>query len=387
MNPVGRPHCRRGGPVLSLCACSDDFSGGADCAAAKPVPPTLSAVLRNPVRTPPMSTQVAILGSGAMATACSILLTDHPGTAASLWVRNEEHCRELQADRENRRLLPGVPIPPQVRITSSLESAIDGADLLLAAIPTKFLRETLVGIAGHLTRNRPVISVVKGIENDTFLRPSQIIEETLGSRAVVALSGPSHAEEIARRLPASVVAASGDVALARQVQRMFSTDRFRVYTNQDLIGVELAGALKNVIALAAGILDGLRAGDNAKAALVTRGLVEITRLGVALGARPETFGGLAGVGDLFTTCVSPHGRNRSAGERIGQGVSPEQVVAESAAVIEGIPTTRAVLELAARLKVEMPITQAVAAVLFDHKAPLVAITELMNRPPKAEDRP
>ena len=170
------------------------------------------------------------------------------------------------------------------------------------------------------------------------------------------------------------------------MQQTLSTSWFRVYTSPDVLGLELAGALKNVIALAAGILDGLHAGDNAKAALVTRGLVEITRLGVALGARPETFGGLAGVGDLITTSVSPHGRNRSAGERIGRGISPEQVVAESKAVIEGIPTTRAVIELAERNGVEMPITRAVGQVLFEHKPPLVAITELMNRPPKAEYR-
>jgi len=199
------------------------------------------------------------------------------------------------------------------------------------------------------------------------------------------LSGPSIALEIARFLPATVVVACVSKEVARLVQSVLSTSAFRVYTNPDILGVELAGALKNVIAIAAGILDGLRAGDNAKAALLTRGLVEITRLGVALGARQQTFVGLAGVGDLVTTCVSPLGRNRSAGERIGRGVGVEDVIRESPSVVEGIPTTRAVLALAARYKIEMPITAAVHAVLFEDKPPLDAITELMNRPPKAEE--
>lgn len=331
-----------------------------------------------------MSTKVTVLGSGAMATACSILLADRPDASVSIWARSQAHGRELLQDRENRRLLPGVRIPESIEITSEIEAAVDGAELLLAAIPTKFLRETLTSIAPALNRNRPVISVVKGLENDTFLRPSQIIEETLGSRAVCALSGPSHAEEIARRLPASVVAASGDVALSHRVQQLFLTDRFRVYTNQDLIGVELAGALKNVIAIAAGICDGLGFGDNAKSALMTRGIVEMQRFGVELGAERETFNGLAGIGDLITTCISPHGRNRKVGERLGKGESLEAILASMDAVAEGVNTTRSVYDLAEDRGIELPITAAVYGVLFGGLSPLEATTELMERPPKQE---
>ncbi|MBX3440234.1 MAG: NAD(P)-dependent glycerol-3-phosphate dehydrogenase [Planctomycetaceae bacterium] len=331
-----------------------------------------------------MSTKSAILGSGAMATACSILLSENAGQEVSLWARNPDHADEMAQTRVNERLLPGVPIPEAVQITADIDEAIAGADLLVVAIPTEYLRESLTALRPSLNQNRPVISVVKGMENETFLRPSQIIEDVLGSRAVVALSGPSHAEEIARRLPATVVAASGDVALARRVQAMFTGDRFRVYTNPDLIGVELAGALKNVIGIAAGICDGLGFGDNAKSALMTRGIVEITRFGVSLGAESSTFYGLAGIGDLITTCISPYGRNRMVGERLGAGESLEQILAVTEAVAEGINTTRSVYELAGRKGIDMPITSEIHAVLFEGKSPLEATQSLMQRPPKEE---
>lgn len=331
-----------------------------------------------------MDSKTAILGGGSMGTACAILLSEHPGQSVSIWARNPEHARRMQETRENARLLPGVRIPDEIDVTSDLEQAIDGADMLVAAIPTEFLRDSLTGMSSLLTENRPVISVVKGLENETFLRPSQIIEETLDSRAVVALSGPSHAEEIARRLPASVVAASGDVALARRVQQMFSTERFRVYTNSDVIGVEMAGALKNVIAIAAGICDGLGYGDNAKSALMTRGIVEMIRFGAILEAEPSTFWGLAGIGDLITTCISPYGRNRLVGERLGKGESLEQIVSSMDAVAEGVNTTRAVKDLSDQRGIEMPITDEVYQVLFEGKSPDVATTSLMLRPPREE---
>ncbi len=332
-----------------------------------------------------MNPKVTILGSGAMATACSVLLAQHPEQKISIWSHSAKRAQELSETRENTRLLPGVRIPESIEITADIQQALEGSELLVAAIPTRFLRKTLTGISESLDQNRPVISVVKGLEIDTFLRPSQIIEETIGSRAVVALSGPSHAEEIARRLPASVVAASGDVALARQVQEMFSTDRFRVYTNQDLIGVELAGALKNVIAIAAGICDGLEFGDNAKSALMTRGIVEMRRFGTSLGAEAATFSGLAGIGDLITTCISPHGRNRQVGERLGRGESLADITASMDAVAEGINTTQAVWDLADRQGIDMPITAEIHAVLFEGKSPLEATTDLMSRPPKGEE--
>ncbi len=331
-----------------------------------------------------MQQKVTILGSGAMATACSILLAEHAGQAVSLWARTPEFADDIRQHRENRRLLPGVPIPESVQVTSDVAEAVDDAGFLVAAIPTKFLREALTGIASSLTADRPVISVIKGMENDTLMRPSEIIADVLGSRTVVALGGPSHAEEIARRLPASVVAASGDIALAKDVQTMFSTDRFRVYTNMDIVGVELAGALKNVIAIAAGICDGQDYGDNAKSALMTRGLVEITRFGRAFGAERETFSGLAGMGDLITTCISPYGRNRRVGERLGRGESLQQILDSMEAVAEGVTTTRSVFDLADRKGIEMPITTEVYRVLFEGKSPVEATDSLMGRPPKGE---
>jgi glycerol-3-phosphate dehydrogenase (NAD(P)+) len=331
-----------------------------------------------------MATKISILGSGAMATACSILLAEHDGQTVSLWARNPDHARDIARHRENRRLLPGVILPAELEITSDIQQAVDGADFLVAAIPTKFLRAALEQIAEFLNDDRPVISVIKGLENESFMRPSEIIADVLGNRAVVALGGPSHAEEISRRLPASVVAASGDVALAKQVQQMFNTDRFRVYTNSDIIGVELAGALKNVIALAAGICDGQGFGDNAKSALLTRGLVEITRFGIALGAEPMTFSGLAGMGDLITTCISRHSRNRKVGERLGQGESLQEILDSMDAVAEGVTTTRSVYELADQEGIEMPITGEVFRVLFEGKSPKAATDSLMLRPPRDE---
>lgn len=331
-----------------------------------------------------MGTKITILGSGAMGTACSILLAEHPDQEVAIWVRNAEHAAQMERDRENKRLLPGVKIPDRVQITSDIQAALEGSEYLVAAIPTQYLRATLQSIRSHLNRNRPVISVIKGLENETFYRPSEIISEVLGSRAVVALSGPSHAEEIGRRLPATVVAASGDLGLARQVQRMFNTDRFRVYTNLDLIGVELAAALKNVIAIAAGISDGLGFGDNAKSALMTRGLVEMTRFGMHFGAEAATFTGLAGMGDLITTCISPFGRNRKVGERLGQGETLEHILKTMDAVAEGVSTAKSVFEIAEQEGIDMPITGEVYRVLFERKSPLAATQTLMLRPLRAE---
>jgi glycerol-3-phosphate dehydrogenase (NAD(P)+) len=328
--------------------------------------------------------KTTILGSGAMATACSMLLAEHAGQSVAIWARNEEYARDIQTSRENKRLLPGVRIPDAVTVTADIDVALEGADFLVLAIPTKYVREVLTRLAPALAADQPVISVVKGIENATFLRPSQIVTDVLGDRPVVALCGPSHAEEIARGLPAIVVAASENLPLARQVQAMFSTDRFRVYTNPDLVGVELAGALKNVIAIAAGTCDGLGYGDNAKAALMTRGIVEITRFGEAFGAEAATFNGLAGIGDLITTCVSPHGRNRGLGERLGRGETLDEITDSLPTIAEGVNTTISVVGMAAEHGIEMPITQEVYEVLFEGKSPAEATTSLMLRPPREE---
>lgn len=331
-----------------------------------------------------MTTKIAVLGGGAMATACAILLAEHPDQEVAIWARSAEYADQMQRDRENRRLLPGIMLPHTVTVTSDLEKALHGAEYLVAAIPTQFLRAALVDAKRLLNQQRPVVSVIKGIENATFLRPSQIIEDVLGNRGVVALSGPSHAEEIGRRLPATVVAASGDLELAKQVQRMFNTQRFRVYTNVDLIGVELAGALKNVIAIAAGISDGLGYGDNAKSSLMTRGLVEITRFGVRFGAEAATFSGLAGIGDLITTCVSTHGRNRYVGERLGRGESLQQILSHMSAVAEGVATARSVYGICERDSIETPIMGEVYRVLFENKSPADATNSLMERPLRSE---
>ncbi len=331
-----------------------------------------------------MSKRITVIGGGAMGTACAILLSENPEQQVALWARSSDHAADMASSRENKRLLPGITIPDSIEITSDIEAAVTDSDLLVMAVPTAFLRECLNDISAALTDDRPVVSVIKGIENETFQRPSEIIGEVLGSRAVVSLSGPSHAEEITRRLPASVVAASGDLALAKSVQQTFTTDRFRVYTNVDIIGVELAAALKNVIAIATGICDGLGYGDNAKSALMTRGLVEMTRFGTSLGAEPQTFAGLAGMGDLITTCASPYSRNRKVGERLGAGETLEQILESMDAVAEGVWTTRSVHELAEQQGIEMPITAEVFRVLFEGKHPVEATDSLMMRPPRDE---
>lgn len=330
-----------------------------------------------------MLTKATVIGTGAMGTTSAEILAGNEVHVA-LFGRRDEFVDELRTRRENPRYLPGVRLNERVVPTADARAALANTELVIAAVPCQHLRAIWREIAAFVPRGVPVCSVIKGIEIDTLDRPCQILAEETPGRSVAALSGPSIAPELARCLPATVVAASADAALSALVQEVFSNSWLRVYTSSDLVGVELAGATKNVIAIAAGILDGLRAGDNAKAALLTRGLVEIRRLGVALGADAHTFDGLAGIGDLVTTCVSPIGRNRSAGEQIGKGMPVEQVIRESASVIEGIPTTRAVLRLADRANVELPITQAVNDVLFEDKTPLQAITELMQRPLKAE---
>lgn len=341
-----------------------------------------------------MSEQVTIIGDGAMATVCSILVTQG-GHGATLWGAFEDSIERLIQNRENQKLLPGVTIPPSVRLTANDDQCFDGASLIVSAVPTQYNRSVWKRLLPHVPRGVPIVSVAKGIENSTLLCPTQIIADVLGGGKtnstgpvcdwpLAALSGPNIAAELARYLPATAVTASSDAALCTRVQSVFSTQWFRVYTNSDILGVELAGATKNVIAIAAGILDGLSAGNNAKAALVTRGLVEITRLGMAMGAREETFQGLAGAGDLITTCVSPEGRNRRVGEQIGRGRKLADILSEMDSVAEGVPTTRSVMELARRHNVEMPITQAVYQVLFDNKDVLEALSDLMTRDAKAE---
>jgi glycerol-3-phosphate dehydrogenase (NAD(P)+) len=331
-----------------------------------------------------MTSSFAVLGDGAWGTAVALVLAADPQHRVLLWSAREANGRLLQANRENVRLLPGVPIPAAVELTLDVRRAA-AADLWIAAVPTVYLRATLERLRTELPPPYPpVLSLAKGVENETFRRPSEILTELLGVRRVAVLSGPSHAEEVARHQPASVVVASEDPDLARWVQQHLTTERFRVYTNADLIGVELGGALKNIMGLAAGISDGLGFGDNTRAALMTRGLVEMTRFGVALGAEPATFTGLAGLGDLITTCVSSHGRNRMVGQRIGRGEKLADILASMAMVAEGVYTTRSVHERAGRMGLDLPITAEVYRVLYEDKDPRAAVGDLMLRPPQHE---
>jgi glycerol-3-phosphate dehydrogenase (NAD(P)+) len=326
-----------------------------------------------------MPTTFAILGAGAWGTAVALHLAQNPGHRVRLWCARPASAAELLAHRENRRLLPGVTIPDAVEITPDFDRAVAGADLCVGAVPTVHLRGTLAPLAGRYPARVPWVSLAKGVETGTFLRPTQVVGELFGVEQLAALSGPSHAEEVSRGLPTSLVAASTDSELARRVQACFTTDRFRVYTNEDVVGVELAGALKNVIGIAAGICDGLGFGDNAKAALLTRGLVEIARFGVALGAEHATFYGLAGVGDLMTTCFSPHGRNRRVGQRLAAGEPLDRILASTAMVPEGVYTTRGVYARMTAMGVEMPIVAEVYRVLYEGKPPLQAVGDLMLR--------
>ncbi|MCC6681560.1 MAG: NAD(P)-dependent glycerol-3-phosphate dehydrogenase [Phycisphaeraceae bacterium] len=335
---------------------------------------------------------IAIIGDGSMATVLAMLL-DSRGFAVTIWGAFPDYIDALIQTRENRRYLPGYRLPQAIRFTADPAAVFDGADLIVSAIPTQFIRPTWTKLAEHLPQGVGIVSVAKGIETDTLLRPTQVIADVIAgtaddpdraARPLASMCGPSVAHELARCLPATVCAACDDETFAQRVQEMFTTQWFRVYTHDDLLGVELAGATKNVIALAAGIIDGLQAGNNAKSALLSRGLAEITRLGVAMGASAQTFFGLTGVGDLATTCFSPTGRNRTCGEQLGKGRKLDDVLAGIPGVVEGVPTTKAVVRLAQKYRVEMPITEAVNAVLFESMDPIEAIGRLMSRRMKSE---
>ena len=332
----------------------------------------------------------AVLGDGAWGTAVALLLAQDATHRVRLWSAREENGLLLARHRENVHLLPGVPIPEAVELTLDIRRAVAEADVWVSAIPTAYLRPTLTRIVDELGAGAtvPVVSLSKGIENGTFRRPSEILTEILGVERVAVLSGPSHAEEVSRGLPTSVVAASFDPELAGLVQKHFRADHFRVYTNLDPIGVEMAGALKNVIAIAAGACETLGYGDNALSALITRGLAEMMRFGVAHGADASTFAGLAGMGDLITTCVSKHGRNRDVGRRLALGETLAAIRAGiNNKVAEGVPTTKAVHDRGRLMGLELPITEQVYRVLYEDKNPREAVNDLMMRKPIGERWP
>lgn len=329
---------------------------------------------------------ITVLGAGSWGTALSVLL-DGRGHRVRAWEFFPEAVEALNRDRENKKMLPGVPIPESILITNDMAEAMEGAEILLFVVPTTAVRPTAEKAAPLVEGSPVVANAGKGIERGTGARISQILEEELPDRFAghtVTLSGPSHAEEVSKGMPTTVVAASPDHDAAETVQRAFSTETLRVYTNIDQVGVELAGSLKNVIAVAAGVLDGLGFGDNSKGALMTRGLAEISRLGKELGADPLTFAGLSGMGDLITTCISRHSRNRNLGEMIGQGLTLDEALSKMVMVAEGVNTVQSATELAARHGVEMPITGAMYQILFEGKRAAEAVQELMTRDLKPE---
>jgi len=330
-----------------------------------------------------MSKNIAIIGAGSWGTALSVLLAKS-GHSVKMWSIFKEEVEMINKVREHIDKLPGVLIPNGVKATDDVEEAIDNTHLLVMVVPSHTVRTNAKEISKYVKDGTIVVSCSKGIEEGTGFRLSEIIKQEIPQCEIVALSGPSHAEEVGKDVPTAVVAASENIKAAEYVQDIFMSPKFRVYTNSDIIGVELGGALKNSIALCAGISDGLGFGDNTKAALMTRGITEITRLGVSMGARRETFAGLAGIGDLIVTCTSMHSRNRRAGILIGQGKSLKEAVDEVKMVVEGVVTTKAAYELAMKKDVVMPITTEAYNVLFKGKNAKQAVADLMMRDKKNE---
>ncbi len=332
--------------------------------------------------------KIAILGAGSWGTTLALVMA-HQNYHVSMWEFRPDAVRQMQADRENKEFLAGYPFPNGLQVTNDIHEAVAGASLCISVVPTHAVRSTMTLLRDKFPRDCLLVSASKGVEQESLMRISEIIldvmEDQIEPDRIGCLSGPSHAEEVVKDLPTTVVIASESIEMAQAVQDLMSTDRFRLYATDDLIGVELGGSLKNVIAIATGITDGLGFGDNTKGALLTRGLVEMTRLGVKLGGRPATFAGLSGMGDLVTTCCSSHSRNRYVGEQLGKGRSLQEILAEMTMVAEGVRTTQSTWELSRREGIVMPITDQVYRVLFEGADPLLATAELMTRELKIED--
>lgn len=327
--------------------------------------------------------KVSFIGGGSFGTALAILLAKK-GEQCNIWCHRESSVVEINTKRENEKYLKGIRIPENVKAYSDLKEALEDAEVIVLSVPSKAIREVSRKMAPMLKGSEIIVTVAKGIEKHSLKRMSQIIEDEIKGHSIVVLSGPSHAEEVARDIPTTVTAASEDMDAARKIQNLFSNNTFRVYTNSDLIGVEIGGAFKNIIALAAGISDGIGYGDNTKAALMTRGMSEIIRVGTKLSGKSETFYGLTGMGDLIVTCTSMHSRNRRAGILIGSGKSVEEAVEEIGMVVEGIEAVKGFYELKCKTDVEMPITTALYEVLFQGSNPKDKVTELMGRSYKEE---
>jgi len=330
--------------------------------------------------------KISVFGAGGWGTTLAILLHFN-GHKVTLWEYVKSYAKILQKTRENINYLPGIPIPDEIIITNDLNEAAHQQNMIVLAVPSQYLRSVIKEADASSLKNAILVSVAKGIENKSLMTMSQLLKNeipSLDSNQVGVLSGPSHAEEVARRIPTAVVAASTDAETSKSIQAAFITSYFRVYGSTDILGVEMGGAFKNVIAIGAGIIDGVKFGDNTKAAIMTRGIAEISRLGIAMGAQPETFAGLSGMGDLIVTCMSRHSRNRYVGEQIGSGKTLKQVLKSMKMVAEGVETSRSASMLAKKNKVETPITSEVYKILFEEKDPVKATTDLMSRDMKME---
>lgn len=326
---------------------------------------------------------VSIIGAGSWGTALALLLHKN-GHKITVWSVVKEEIDMLLREREHKDKLPGVKLPEDMDFTTDLESAVKGKDVLVLAVPSPYTRSTSHMMKEYVEEGQIIVNVAKGLEEKTLLTLSQIIEEEIPQAVVAVLSGPSHAEEVGRGIPTTIVVGAAEKKTAEYLQNLFMNEVFRVYISPDVLGIELGAALKNVVALAAGIADGLGYGDNTKAALITRGITEIARLGIAMGGRFETFCGLTGIGDLIVTCASMHSRNRRAGILIGKGYSMDEAMKEVKMVVEGVYSAKAAMELARKYEVQLPIIEQVNAVLFDGKSADVAVKELMIRDRKLE---
>ncbi|WP_122638370.1 MULTISPECIES: NAD(P)H-dependent glycerol-3-phosphate dehydrogenase [unclassified Romboutsia] len=327
--------------------------------------------------------KLTVLGAGSWGSALALGLAKK-GYNVTMWTLNQEQADKINKTKENIDYLPGVLFPNNITLTTNIEQAVEGSKLIVLAVPSQAIRSVCKQIKPFVNKDQILVDVAKGLEKGTGLRLSQVCEEELPGNPYVALSGPSHAEEVAKDIPTTLVVASENLEIAQEVQDIFMSPKLRVYTNPDIIGVELGGALKNIIAFGAGICDGLGYGDNTKAALMTRGIREIARLGIALGADTSTFSGLSGIGDLIVTCTSMHSRNRRAGILIGQGKSLEETLKEVKMVVEGITATEVAYEVSKKMNIDMPITSAIYSVLYENKNANEVVVNLMMRSKKHE---
>ena len=330
--------------------------------------------------------KISVLGAGGWGTTLAILL-HYNGHTVTLWEYKKSYARHLLKKRINTDYLPGIKIPKEILITSDIEESTDDKNLIVMAVPSQFLRGVINDINYKSIEDAILVSVSKGIENKSLMTMSQMLKDVfphINKNQIGVISGPSHAEEVSKRIPTAVVAASSDIETSKAIQAAFMTSYFRVYASTDILGVELGGAFKNIIAIGAGIIDGAGFGDNTKAAIMTRGVAEISRLGLAMGSRPETFAGLSGMGDLIVTCMSKHSRNRFVGEQMGKGRKLKEILKSMGQVAEGVETTSSAKQLAAKVKIETPITNEVYKILFEDKDPVKATTDLMTRDMKKE---